>query len=256
MLTGNDVNTAQGKRSVISDDGRERAHSRESPAVAQVAHELRNCLGTIGGAMRVLDIETLEEARRRQARTIVGRQLDQMSRLIGDLVDASLSHAGRLQLERARIDLRVPLGRALESVDFQVRQRRHRLQASMPAEPIWIHADSTRLEQVFMNLLVNACKYTQMGGEIDVVAESFQDEAVVCVSDTGIGISPDLLPELFEPYVRAQSDLGRGRAGLGLGLSLVRNLVQRHGGSIEAESAGLDRGSMFIVRLPITTSRH
>lgn len=232
------------------------AEFRSSHAMAQFSHELRNCLGTIRYAMRILDIEAMDDLGRRQARMLVDRQLDQMARLSDDLVDASLVRTGRLRLDRARIDLRVPLDRAVQAIEFKMQQKHHRLRTDMPATPIWVHGDSSRLEQVFVNLLVNAAKYTRLGGEISVDVETLQDDAMVRVSDSGIGMSPELLPRIFEPYVRAQPQSGRIESGLGLGLPLVRSLVESHGGRIEASSAGLGQGSVFSVWLPRCRERH
>lgn len=247
----------RGKRSAVSRHGhRDLLEFRRNQAIAQVSHELRNCLGAVGNAMRILDIEALEESGRRQARMIVDRQLGQMARLVDDLIDTSLIRSGRLRLQRARVDLRTPLGHTLEAVEFEIQRRHHRLRIAMPASPVWIYGDVSRLEQVFMNLLVNAAKYTHMGGAIQVSLERLEHEAVVHVRDSGIGISSELLPRVFEPYVQAKSRQDGGTGGIGLGLPLVRSLVQRHGGRVEAASDGLGRGSVFSVRLPLAAARH
>lgn len=252
------IQSGAGSRSAERGRIRSNAHPtqaeiRNSQAMAQFSHELRNCLGTIRNAMRILDIEALEDVGRRQARMLVDRQLDQMGRLTDDLADASLVRTGRLRLDRIRIDLRVPLSGALEAVEFHIRKKHHRLRIANPAAPIWLLGDSSRLEQVFVNLLVNAAKYTHMGGEITVEIHSHADEVEVRISDSGIGIAPDVLPQIFEPYVQAQPDAVGRESGLGLGLPLVRSLVESHGGRIEAASAGLGRGSQFSVWLPSTT---
>ncbi|HEU4593003.1 MAG TPA: HAMP domain-containing sensor histidine kinase [Steroidobacteraceae bacterium] len=227
---------------------RRKRRSRRHEAMAQFSHELRNCLGTARNALRLLELGNLPDADRRKTRRLVGRQLEQMSRLVDDLQDAALVRDGRLQLERARIDLRAVLAQAVEAVAFRFQERRHRLLVSTPEGPAWIFGDSARLEQVFVNLLVNAAKYTEVGGNIELSLHALDDAALVRVRDDGIGISAELLPRVFEPYVQARRS--SRRAGLGLGLPLVRSLVQCHGGRVAAASAGAGRGSEFSVWLP------
>lgn len=222
--------------------------ARNGHALAQFSHELRNCLGTVRQAVRVLENETVEVADRRRARTILGRQVDQMTRLVDDLMDSSLAAGGRLRLDCTHTDLRVPLARAIEAVEFQLQQRRQRLSVSNPFGPVLIHADAARLQQVFVNLLTNASKYTDAGGEVDVSVEVRGREVAVHVRDSGIGISPELLPRIFEPYVRSRRVARED--GVGLGLVLVRNLVEAHGGRVQAASEGQGRGSEFTVWLP------
>jgi signal transduction histidine kinase len=222
--------------------------SRRHEAAALFSHELRNCLGTARHALRLLELDNLGDAQRGKARRLIGRQLEQMTRLVDDLLDASLAGAGRLRLERARIDLRAVLSQAVEAVAFRFQERRHRLHFSLPEEPTWILGDAARLEQVFVNLLVNAAKYTEVGGDIEVSLHALGDAALVRVRDSGIGMSPDLLSHVFEPYVQAHRT--SRSSGLGLGLPLVRNLVQRHAGRVEGASAGAGCGSEFSVWLP------
>ena len=224
------------------------ADMRGHQAMAQFSHELRNCLGTARSAMRVLEIRDLELAYRKKTRKLIGRQLDQMTRLVDDLLDASLVSSGRFRLDRARIDLRAVLDNAAEAVQFLMKQRRHSLEVCAPPAPIWLNGDAARLEQVFVNLLVNAAKYTDVGGEVSVLAEPLEHEIVVRVRDNGIGISPDVLPRVFERYVQANQSTRQG--GLGLGLPLVRTLVESHGGRVEAASAGVGKGSEFSVWIP------
>jgi two-component system CheB/CheR fusion protein len=178
----------------------------------------------------------------------VRRQLEQMSRLVDDLLDVALVRSGRLTLDCARIDLRSVLANAAEAVQFKMQQRRHRFQVASSDMPIWIHGDAARLEQVFVNLFVNAAKYTEAGGDITVSLQPDHDDVVVRVRDTGIGISAEVLPHVFERYVQAGKPSRQG--GLGLGLPLVRTLVHSHGGRVEALSEGPGRGSEFRVWLP------
>ncbi len=227
---------------------RRQEESSAQQAMAQFSHELRNCLGTARSAMRVLEMRDLELSRRKKTRKLIGRQLEQMSRLVDDLLDASLIRSGRLRLERARTDLREVLAHAAEAVDFLIQQRSHRLQVLQPDIPVWIHGDAARLEQVFVNLLTNAAKYTDAGGAITASIQSLEHEVIVAIRDTGIGIAPDVLPHVFDRYVRANQASGPG--GLGLGLPLVRSLVEGHGGRVEVASDGAGCGSEFKVRLP------
>jgi signal transduction histidine kinase len=222
--------------------------SRSPETMAQFSHELRNCLGTARHALRLLELGNLPDTDRRKTRQLVGRQIEQMTRLVDDLLDASLVRSGRLRLERAHIDLREVLAHAAEAVEFEMRQRAHRLHVAELPDPVWIDGDAARLEQVFVNLLVNAAKYTDRGGEVRVSLERGGDEAVVRVRDTGIGIPAEVLPHVFEPYVQARRTSRQD--GLGLGLPLVRSLVEAHGGSVEAASAGPGQGSEFCVHLP------
>lgn len=227
--------------------------SRAHQAMAQFSHELRNCLGTARSAMRVLEIGDLEQSRRRKTRKLIGRQLEQMTRLVDDLLDASLIRSGRFRLESARIDLRDPLSHAAEAVGFMIKERRHLLHVEQPDEPVWVHGDAARLEQVFVNLLTNAAKYTPEGGTIIVTVRIRGDEVVVAFRDTGIGIPPDILPHVFDRYVRASHS--PGASGLGLGLPLVRSLVESHGGRVEASSEGAGLGSEFRVHLSRSAGR-
>jgi signal transduction histidine kinase len=144
--------------------------------------------------------------------------------------------------------------RALESARSLIEQRKHELSVSLPAEPIWLQGDSTRLEQVVVNLLNNAAKYTDEGGQIWITVEQERGEVVLRVWDTGVGIAPELLPRIFDLFTQADRTLDRSQGGLGIGLSLVQRLVELHGGTVEAHSAGLGQGSEFIVRLPAMSS--
>jgi signal transduction histidine kinase len=172
-----------------------------------------------------------------------------MSLLVDDLLDVSRVRNGRLQLRRGRIDLCVVLAQAMHTVEWTIQRRGHRLSASFPETPVWLQGDGPRLEQVFVNLLMNAAKYTDAGGDVHVTVTQNAGQAVVVISDNGIGIAADVLPTIFELYVQAGPSSRHG--GLGLGLPLVRSLVESHGGSVTAASGGIGRGSEFTVRLPV-----
>jgi two-component system CheB/CheR fusion protein len=217
--------------------------------LAQFSHEIRNILGIIRGATHVLKIGAADNLAHAEARTLIERQVAHLTQFVDDLLAASRIRNGRLRLRRARIDLCVVVDRAVRAVESSMRQREHRMTVSFPDAPVWLEGDAGRLEQVFVNLLLNAAKYTNKGGDVGVSVTQRADEAIVVVRDTGIGIAADLLPRVFELYVQANASSRDG--GLGLGLPLVRALVESHGGSVSAASDGVGSGSEFSVRLPV-----
>jgi signal transduction histidine kinase len=222
-----------------------------SEFVTVFSHELRNSLGAIRGATEILRMDTLAAPATVKARALIERQVRQMTRLVEDLLDASRVRSGQLCLKRERIDLCAVAAHAAQTVEFAMQQRNHRMTKAFPEGPVWLHADPNRLEQVFVNLLVNAAKYTEPGGEVELSVEREEDAATVRIRDTGIGIAPDVLPHVFDLFVQANPSSRRADAGLGIGLALVRSLVECHGGRVTAASAGLHHGSEFTVRLPI-----
>lgn len=221
----------------------------EFPAI--LAHELRNPLASIHHAVRLLGNQTIEIATRQKIQALLERQVSHMTRLVNDLVDASRISTGRLHLKRERIDLRTVLAHAAGTLESQIEERSHRLVMALPDEPVWSWADPCRLEQVFVNLLANACKYTDAGGEINVRAQLRDRQAIISVRDNGIGIAPRALPHIFDLFRQADAVDMRSRSGLGIGLAVVRHLVELHGGRVTAASAGARHGSEFTVRLPI-----
>jgi signal transduction histidine kinase len=225
---------------------------RNNEFMAVLAHELRNSLGGIRCAAGILRLDVCAAPNVVKARVLIERQVDQMTRLVEDLMDVSQIQNGQLRLQCERIDLCTLATHAVQAVELTMQQRNHRMTTSFPSEPVWLQADPTRLEQVFVNLLVNAAKYTAAGGDVGLSIEHREDEAIVRVRDTGIGIAADILPNVFDLFVQADRSSRRAVAGLGIGLALVRNLVESHGGSVAAASDGLGKGSEFTVRLPIT----
>jgi signal transduction histidine kinase len=173
-----------------------------------------------------------------------------MTRLVDDLLEVSWISHGRLRLRRERIDLRLVVTNAIETLQPDIKERNHRLSVALPDSPVWLQADPWRLEQVFVNLLANASKYTSAGGELSVWMHTRDGQVVVRIRDSGIGIAPDALPRIFDLFRQTDEADDRSRSGLGIGLALVRNLVESHGGSVMAASAGLGKGSQFAVRLP------
>jgi signal transduction histidine kinase len=220
--------------------------------VTVFSHELRNSLGAIRSATQILRMETSAAPATVKARLLIERQVGQMTRLVEDLLDVSRVRSGHLHLQCQRIDLCAVAAHAAQTVEFVMQQRNHRLTTAFPDAPVWLTADPARLEQVFVNLLLNAAKYTEAGGNVGLTVEREDSEATVRICDSGIGIAPDVLPHVFELFVQADPSSRRADAGLGIGLALVRSLVECHGGRVTAASAGLQHGSEFTVRLPMS----
>jgi signal transduction histidine kinase len=223
---------------------------RSSEFVAVFSHELRNSLEAIRSAAWTLRMETAAGPAAVRARLLIERQVGQMTRLVEDLLDESRIRRGCLRLQRERVDLRRVVSHAVQTVESTMQQRNHRMTISWPDAAVWLHADSIRLEQVFVNLLVNAAKYTDPGGEVDVTIERKNGEATVRIRDSGIGIAAELMPHVFDLFVQADPSPRSADAGLGIGLALVRSLVECHGGCVTVASAGAGQGSEFAVRLP------
>jgi PAS domain S-box-containing protein len=229
------------------------ADRRKDEFLATLAHELRNPLAPLCNGLQVMKLAAGDAGAVEQARGVMERQLSQLVRLVDDLLDVSRITRGKLQLRRQHVDLATVVQSAVEGSRPVIESNRHDLTIRLPAEPVYLEADPTRLAQVFGNLLTNAAKYTDRGGRITLTAERRGGEVVVAVRDTGIGIAPDHLPRLFEMFSQVDSALERSQGGLGIGLSLVKGLVRMHAGSVEAQSDGLGKGSEFVVRLPILT---
>jgi PAS domain S-box-containing protein len=226
-------------------------HRRKDEFLAMLSHELRNPLAPILNAVQILRLQGDGNPLQQQARSIIERQVGQLARLVDDLLEVSRITTGRVRLNRDRLDVRGVVERAVETARPVIDRHEHELSVSLPEAPIWLHADPTRLEQVLVNLLSNAAKYTDDRGRIWLTAQREGDHAVLRVRDTGIGIAPDLLSHIFDVFTQADRALDRSEGGLGIGLSVVRRLVEMHGGTVEAQSAGPGRGSEFTVRLPV-----
>ena len=179
------------------------------------------------------------------------RQVEHLVRMVDDLMDVSRIMRGRIELRTKPLKLTEVVARAVETARPAIDARGHQLSVSVPADPVWIRGDLVRLAQVFANLLTNAAKYTEGAGRISLAARCDGDFAEVSIRDNGIGIAPELLPRIFDLFVQGDRSVGRSQGGLGIGLTLVRRLVEMHGGTIRAESAGRGHGSAFIVRLPL-----
>ncbi len=187
------------------------------------------------------------------AADVIDRQIKSMSRLIDDLMDISRINQGRIELRRQSVSLSDVLRDAVETTRPMFDEFRHELVLDLPEEELSLSVDATRLAQAFMNLLNNAAKYMDAGGQVWIAAKREGDEAIVSIRDRGIGIAPDQLVGIFEMFSQVESALTRSRGGLGIGLSLSKRLIEMHGGRIEAQSAGVGQGSEFIVRLPLAS---
>ncbi|HVH05516.1 MAG TPA: ATP-binding protein, partial [Myxococcota bacterium] len=225
------------------------ADRRKDEFLATLAHELRNPLAPIRNGLEVLRRAPSDEAAR-EARDMMERQCEQMVRLLDDLLDVSRISRGTVELRRERADLAGVVLRAVETSRPLLQQAGHDLTVSMPPTPVFVDADVTRLAQVFANLLNNAAKYTERGGHVRLSVDRRGAEVQVAVKDDGIGIPSDLVPVVFEMFVQVDRSLERTRGGLGIGLTIAKRLVEMHGGTLEASSAGIGAGSEFTVRLP------
>jgi PAS domain S-box-containing protein len=227
------------------------ADRRKEQFLAMLAHELRNPLAPIRNAVELMrQVETADPTFR-PAREMVERQVKHLARLVDDLLDISRITRGSIRLRKEMVNLNLVVQRAAEGARPLIESRAHELEVRLPHEPIRLEADPTRLEQVISNLLDNAAKYTMPGGHIWLTAAREGDQAVISVRDTGIGVPPDVLERVFEPFVQSDGSLARSEGGLGVGLTLVRSLVEMHGGQVEACSPGVGQGSDFVIRLPV-----
>jgi len=225
-------------------------HQRKDEFLAMLSHELRNPLSAISSALHVLRLQDNENPIQQRAMATMERQVGQLAHLVDDLLEVSRVITGRIQLQLERLDLRGIAEHAVEAVRPLIERRKHVLSVWLPAEPVWVQGDPTRLEQVIVNLLSNAAKYADEGGHVWLTVQQEDDEVEVRVRDTGLGIAPELLPRIFDLFTQAHRTLDRSEGGLGIGLSLVQKLVELHSGKVSAHSAGLGQGSEFIVRLP------
>ncbi|MGE3771346.1 MAG: ATP-binding protein [Gammaproteobacteria bacterium] len=227
------------------------ADRRKTEFLAMLAHELRNPLAPIRNAAEILRLAQGDVGQVHAMAELVQRQLAHMERLIDDLLDLSRISRGKIELRRAPIDLGSAVHRAVEAIQPLCDRMRHRLTVSLPPEAIHLHGDAIRLAQVVGNLLNNACKFSEDGGHIRLSIERDGACALLRVQDSGMGIDRDHLPRIFDMFAQVDSSIERSRDGLGIGLTLVKTLVEMHGGSVEAHSAGLGLGSEFLVRLPL-----
>jgi signal transduction histidine kinase len=226
------------------------ADRRKDEFLAILGHELRNPLASINNGIHLLRLQTQDTPARQKTQAMIERQVHRMTQLVDDLLDVSRVTYGRMRMQRVRIDLRDIVSNAIETLESDINEHRHRLTTAFPDAPVWMQADPCRLEQVFVNLLANASRYTDAGGKLTVEMHTRDGQAVVRVRDSGIGIAPEVLPHIFDLFRQADGTAPRSQSGLGIGLALVRTLVESHGGSVTGASAGLGQGSEFTVLLP------
>jgi PAS domain S-box-containing protein len=225
-------------------------HRRKDEFLSMLSHELRNPLAPILNAIQLLRLQQDRTDLQSEAHGMIERQVGQLARLVDDLLEVSRITTGRIHLQEERIDLRGVVQRALEATKSVSGQKGQTVASNLPPQPVWIQGDTMRLEQVVVNLLNNACKYTDRGGHIWVGLENGPVEAVLKVRDNGSGIAPDVLPHIFDLFTQADKTLDRSQGGLGIGLALVKSLVGLHRGRVEATSTP-GRGSEFVVHLPL-----
>ncbi len=230
------------------------ADRRKDEFLATLAHELRNPLAPLRNGLQLIKLAKDNPETSELARVMMERQLSQMVHLIDDLLDLSRISRGKIELRKQQIDLAAVIQQAVETSRPVIDQAGHELRIDLPATPVYVEADVTRLAQVFANLLNNAAKYTDPGGTIRVSVQSLDDQVVVSIQDTGVGIPSEMLGHVFEMFTQVDRHLARSQGGLGIGLSIVKRLVEMHHGRVEAHSEGQGLGSEFIVRLPLGAS--
>jgi signal transduction histidine kinase/ActR/RegA family two-component response regulator len=226
------------------------ADRRKNEFLAMLGHELRNPLAPIRNAMHVMQKPGVSDSAVNWAQEIIGRQIDHLTRLVDDLLDVSRIVHGKINLQESIFDIAEVINQAVEGSRPLIDARRQELSVHMPEEPLWIKGDLVRLGQVISNLLNNAAKYSDFSNRISVNVEASDHWVTVRIKDNGIGITPDILPYVFDLFAQADHKVAQSQGGLGIGLTLVRRLVEMHGGIVEAHSEGLGHGSEFLVHLP------
>lgn len=245
VLVFRDITQRRGSERALED-----ADRRKDEFLAMLAHELRNPLAPIRNAAHTLALLGTGDDRVRWVSGVIERQVGLMTRLVDDLLDVSRITSGKITLQRATVSMREVLAQAVETARPLAESRGQALEVDVPEDAAWVDGDPARLAQAVGNLLDNAIKYTDDGGRIGLRARVEADEVVIVVEDSGVGVDPELLPHVFDLFIQADRSLERKQGGLGLGLTLVRRLVEMHGGRVEAASAGPGLGSAFTIRLP------
>jgi CheY-like chemotaxis protein len=230
------------------------ADRRKDEFLATLAHELRNPLAPIRNALHLMRGPASDGDCHEEERAMAERQVVHLARLVEDLMDVARISRGKIDLRKEVVDLATAVHQAVQTARPMIEERRHRFTVSLPDEPIRLSADPTRIEQVLWNLLTNAAKYTDPGGDIRLSVEPGEGDVVIRVRDNGIGIEPAMLPKLFQMFVQVGEHREHAQGGLGIGLGLVRTLVEMHGGTISAHSEGPGTGSEFVLRLPVLTT--
>lgn len=245
VLTEQHVNDAEQARGAL-----QLANRRKDEFLAMLAHELRNPLAPIATAAELLQVAGIGADQVRHAGAIIGRQVKHLTELVDDLLDVSRVTSGLVKLKEEKLSMNGVLQAAVEQLQSHIDAKGHTLALALPGEQLFVSGDRTRLVQIVANLLNNAAKYTPAGGRIALALAAVDDQVQLTVSDNGVGIAAALLPAIFELFTQAERSPDRAQGGLGLGLALVRSLVELQGGSVSAHSAGAGQGSRFVVRLP------
>lgn len=235
----------------VAEHALRQADQRKDEFLATLAHELRNPLAPLRTGLQLLTNPSFDSTHRARIQRMMERQVVQLVKLIDDLLDVSRIATGKVVLKMERIDLRAVVESAIESTQPSIQSADHRLETHVPEHPVWVQADPSRMEQVICNLLNNACKYTPRGGRIDIVLTTEGDSAQLKVIDNGLGIPANMLPRVFDMFTQIDRSLDRAQGGLGIGLSLVRRLMHMHHGDVRAMSEGPDKGSTFLLTVPL-----
>jgi PAS domain S-box-containing protein len=231
------------------------ADRHKNEFLAMLSHELRNAISPVANALMVLRLVQESESNvPNRARTLIERQVGHLSHLVDDLQEISSIGTGRMRLQPGVVDLRLVVERSVEAVMTAHSHRKHQVSVALPDEPVWLDADTIRLEQVVVNLLSNAATYTPDGGNITITVSLAAGQAEIRVADSGIGIAPEMLKCVFDLFIRAEGARNHARGGLGIGLHVVKQIVEMHGGSVAAKSGGEGAGSEFIVSLPLASA--
>jgi signal transduction histidine kinase len=252
-LVKGQINSALLERSIrysIARKRTEEALRHKDEFLAMLSHELRNPLAPIRTGLHILGMPQIGPDRIQRVKEILNRQVEHLTRLVDDLLDISRIMQGRIELRKESRNLGEIIDHAIETAQPVIDAQGHEISATFPDHPIFVDADPTRLSQAIANLLTNAAKYTETAGRIWVTAAREGHDAVIKVRDSGIGIQPELLPHIFDVFVQAERSLARSQGGLGIGLTLVKRIVELHGGSVTASSVGLGKGSEFVIRVP------
>jgi CheY-like chemotaxis protein len=231
------------------------ADRRKDEFLATLAHELRNPLAPIAGGLELLELSPNDSRAADEVRSMMKRQTQHMVRLIDDLLDVSRITRGKLELRKTTVELSGIVRDAVAATRPLLDEARHELAINLPTEPLLLDADANRLTQVLTNLLNNAAKYTPHDGRIELTAQSTDGEVVISVADSGIGIPPDNLDRVFDMFTQLHSSREFGHTGMGIGLTLVKRLVEMHGGNVQAQSRGPNLGTTFVIRLPALSQR-
>ncbi|MFL6693296.1 MAG: ATP-binding protein, partial [Ramlibacter sp.] len=251
--TTRDITDRQASEQAVRDQAARLAESdrAKDEFLATLSHELRNPLAPLRNSLALLRRIDANNPKTEPARAIMERQVNHLVRLVDDLLELSRISRGTLSLRKERVEVATTVQNAVETSEPLIQAAGHRLHVELPPHPLWLEGDPVRLAQILANLLNNASKYSEAGGEITVRARSQDGQAVISVRDTGIGIDPEALPRMFEMFSRGQRDSGRTQGGLGIGLALSRRLAEMHGGTLEGRSEGVGKGSEFTIRLPL-----